>query len=87
MTSIKKLVGRSPDRGSKIRDTLEARQFVASEVGCLSITMHPTPHMYRTKLLVVRSCKLSFSHTYHQTGNAANPHPTGHRWGVVQWVE
>ena len=33
MVSIKKLVGKSPDPSRKIQDTLEARQFVATEVG------------------------------------------------------
>jgi len=37
MTSIKKLVGKSPDRGRKIQDALEASQFVASEVSCLCV--------------------------------------------------
>ncbi|XP_065907134.1 syntaxin-binding protein 5-like isoform X2 [Dysidea avara] len=46
MTSIKKLVGRSPDRGSKIRDTLEARQFVASEVFSHGFPYHPTSLSY-----------------------------------------
>ena len=34
MVSIKKLVGKGPDPSRKIQDTLEARQFATTEVGC-----------------------------------------------------